>query len=178
MFRINNTNFSCSPMMNNTNKVIAYKCGGSRNVENFEQPIILGKKYVCPGNRDNSELSNHGIKDEIYLDRKSANPTPFDVDQSDTTLGTYGKDWLYLMTGPGIPKYTYLIRYNREAKAGWSNDDIVQIVNNPAGLEPAGLGVINIFKVGGPFVTQMSNDIMTNSYDSSGAYKPSDADKY
>jgi hypothetical protein len=180
MFRINNTNFSCTPMLNNNNQLVAYKCGGnSRTIENFQSGVVvLGKKYVCPGNRDNRELANHGIKDEIYLERDKANPVPFDVDKTDTTLGTYGKDWMYLLTGPGIPKFSYVVNYNRTGKAGWSNDDIVQVSNNPSGVDPGWLGVINVFKVGGPFVTQMSADIMANSYDAAGAYKPSDADKY
>jgi len=153
-------------MKNENDQVYAYSCNNT-NIENFEGgAAVLGQPYTCLGDDDNSGLSQHGIFNEIYLTRKSANPLPFDVDKTDTTLGVYGKDWMYVLTGPNIPKFTYVVSYDRRNHSGWKNHEIVSVSTNVKGVDPGYIatGPVTVTKLAGPMMAYEANAIYEAAY--------------
>jgi hypothetical protein len=113
-------------MKNQNNQTIAYKCSSNlQNVENFENigGTVMGQRYPINGNSKGNETLNNLTNADSYNNvfqvnqdlppfKDSSNKIDFfnlKIGATAEGLGKYGEDWIYVVTGPMIPKNTWII---------------------------------------------------------------------
>jgi hypothetical protein len=195
----NNVNYSCSPMKNQNNQTIAYNCSSNyRTVENFEANtnFIVGARYPVNGSQgqNNSLVDNAGGNPAAYTNLFAiSRPSPPNPPFSDSkfsfanselsitgnvtgNFGVYGKDWLYIVTGPNIPKNTYVTNVKTSVDQRSGNAPTYIVTVNTVGSftsQTVGGGSVNIYAVANTLLqtmNQMASDILSKDYDSKGVF--------
>jgi len=152
-------------MKNQNNQTIAYKCSSNlQNVENFESigggsvAVVVGQRYPIAGNPKGNENLNNMPLPENYNNVFQVNQglAPFRVSAVSSEnkidfwnlqfgataegLGKYGEDWIYVVTGPMIPKNTYIItiRQGNVSTPGNSQNTWIVTTKSIGGVYKAG----------------------------------------